>query len=86
MKYYIGDIEDKIGEYEFSTTIRFKTDRDPEEYLDSIAKTWYSTEYTEEEEGYYSHSGDTISSAGTWQELDEGVYNQLTLIVQVVES
>jgi hypothetical protein len=41
LKYYIADIEQRIGEYQPTSTIRFQTEGDPKEYLADIVKGFY---------------------------------------------
>ena len=41
MKYYIGKIQERNGEFENYETIMFKTDEYPREYLEVLAYEWY---------------------------------------------
>lgn len=41
MKYYIGVLDTRNGEYEYDSHVRFSTKEDPAKYLERIARSWY---------------------------------------------
>ncbi len=86
VKYYIGNIEVRNGEYEYSTTTRFKTKGDPYRYLRKVASTWYGEkgELQDAKDGaYYFHAGCVCVWEGQCQELTKEVYNAITLITEL---
>ena len=78
MKYLIGDIKERIGDYEFITSFRFQTDKDPSERHQEIAKTWRNEEgdsWDDNDNCYYS---DCIAiSTGKLTEINKEVYDAL---------
>ena len=85
MKYYVGKIVDRMGEYEWETTIRFCTDRNPEAYLDILAMGWRleDAEWSEEYGGY-DHGDGIVVTAGQWKEVSQSTYEGLDGIVTVL--
>jgi hypothetical protein len=86
IKYYIGYIEVRNGEYEYSATIRFKTKSDPYRYLRKVASTWYGEEgklQDVEDGAYYFHAGCVCAEEGRCQELTQEVYDAITLITEL---
>lgn len=83
MKYYIGQIDERLGEYEGSSIIRFNTDGCPSEYLDNLARIWYDEENdgSEKLNEWYWHNGEVICRGGSWQEVTEELYNALPYFV-----
>ena len=82
MKYYIGEIETYIGESQISTMIKFKTDIDPDLYLDALASDFWG-EANKPEDGELYDFGDKMAGGGRWQEVSATTYNKLTLIVSI---
>jgi hypothetical protein len=84
MKYYIGEIETYIGESQISTMIKFKTDIDPDLYLDALASDfWGERRITEDDDSSLYDFGDKMAGGGRWQEVSATTYNKLTLIVSI---
>ena len=57
IKYYIGEIQERNGEFEYNTKYVFKTDKDPDEYTDKIAMSWRGgdkQDWDEDLKGYWS--------------------------------
>jgi hypothetical protein len=79
MKYYIGEIVTMFGESEVSTTIKFKTELDPHDFLEDVASTFWGTPF-EHAEGEMYDFGDKATCAGDWEELDADTYNKLPFI------
>lgn len=82
MKYYIGEIDTYVGESEHCTTIRFKTEGDPNDYLDNVASDFWGCEGEADENGMYDF-GDKSSGGGRWQEVDAITYDALHIIVEL---
>jgi hypothetical protein len=84
MNYYIGEIDTYVGESEYCTTIRFKTEGDPNEYLDNVASDFWGGEREEDtdSDGMYDF-GDKLCGGGRWQKVDESIYNTLYIIVEI---
>ena len=85
MKFYIGKIEQRHGEYEFTAVIKFKTVDFPDVCLDSIIKDWFGERDEESisDNGYTFHGGQIFIEAGAIQEVSESVYNEITIINEV---
>jgi hypothetical protein len=81
MNYYNGEIETYFGESEVSTTIKFKTEGDPDQYLYDVASNFWG--HAHDEEGGLHDFGDKSACGGRWQRVDAGIYNALTIIVEL---
>jgi hypothetical protein len=54
MKYYIGKIEERNGEFEYTSDYLFTTDGDPNTYAETMAEEWRgSGNWDAEHEGYW---------------------------------
>ena len=56
MKYYIGKIEERNGDCEYSTEYLFKTEGNPHDYTEKKTKDWYGSsenDWDEDHEGYW---------------------------------
>ena len=77
VKYYIADIEQRIGEYEPTSTIRFQTEGDPKEYLADIVKGFYGDEPEEDGHnsgGYWNSSMEAVCYAGNFTEVNKETF------------
>ena len=85
MKHYIGEIETYFGESEVSTMVKFTTDDHPDEYLDTLASTFWGDEGSQigDETVSLYDFGDKTTSAGRWQEVDADTYNKLRIIMEL---
>ena len=81
MKYYIGEIDTYFGESEVTTTIKFKTDIPPNEYLYRIASDFWGDPH--DEEGGMFNFGDKQACGGRWQETNAKTYEALHIIVEL---
>lgn len=81
MKYYIGEIDTYFGESEVATTIKFKTDIPPDEYLYRIASDFWGDPH-DEEDGLFDF-GDKQAGGSRWQEVDADTYKKLKIIVEL---
>lgn len=81
-KYYIGQIDERNGEYEYSTTIRFKTNKHPGDHLAKIASTWYGDhdEDNVSDSGWCFNCGEIWTYVGDYQEVTKPIYETLTLL------
>ena len=82
MKYYIGEIETYFGESSVTTTVKFKTDIDPDLYLDALASDFWGDRDETDDDGMHSF-GDRASCGGVWQEVDADTYNKLQIITEL---
>lgn len=84
MKFYVGKIDERLGEIELSTTIRFKLDghESPRIYLDDIAKNW-RLEEAEWNEFYsgYDHGDGICVNPGNHKEVTPETYSDLAGII-----
>lgn len=84
MKFYVGKIDERVGEIEFSTTIRFKLDdhESPGIHLDDIAKNWRleEAEWSEFYDGY-DHGDDICVTPGWFKEVTFETYHDLAGII-----
>lgn len=82
MNYYIGEIDTYFGESEVTTTIKFKTDIPPNEYLDRIASDFWGDKNETDDNGMHDF-GDKASCGGRWQRIDAETYDALHIIVEL---
>lgn len=84
MKFYVGKINERVGEIEFSATIRFKLDDHecPGAYLDSIAMNW-RIEEAEWDECYngYDHGDGICVNPGSHKEVTLETYTDLVGVI-----
>lgn len=87
MKYYIGEIETYFGESDVSTTIKFKTNSHPDEYLDKVASDFWGIDGTQAGDGTVSmyDFGDKMASAGRWQEIDKKMFIALDIVTEIIK-
>lgn len=73
MKYYVAEIEQRIGEYEPTSTVCFKTDEDGEEYFADLVKGFMGDDdpYEPENDGVYWYRGESTYEAGSIVEVSE---------------
>lgn len=86
MKHYIGEIETYFGESEVSTMIKFKTEIDPDLYLDALASTFWGEKHEDKDDELTStlyDFGDKSTCGGRWQEVSASTYNKLTIIQEL---
>tara|TARA_B100001057_G_scaffold402148_1_gene413942 strand:+ start:309 stop:593 length:285 start_codon:yes stop_codon:yes gene_type:complete len=81
MKYWIADIEERNGEFEYTTPIRFKakTMEDAVALHMKHVSTWYGKDnmtYDVNDEWYYN--GYVAVGDGTLTEIDEHTYAKLS--------
>jgi len=81
MKYWIADIEERNGEFEYTTPIRFKakTLKDAVALQMHHVSTWYGKEnmtYDKNDECYYN--GYVAVGDGALTEIDEHTYEKLS--------
>ncbi len=97
MKYYIGTLEERNGEYEYTLHRLFATEDDPQKYLATLASKQYG-DFIEPEDrekpeedwsvdrkesdagGWYFNCGEVHVRAGSYKEISESAYNELSFI------
>lgn len=79
IKHYLAQIEERNGEREYSMTVKFKTEGEPQIMLDNIARNWYAGPPDEDtgEDVYYFNGGEVCVSVGTHSEITEEMFNAL---------
>lgn len=94
MKYYIGEVNERNGEYENSSVIRFETDKEPEEYLRDICRFWYSSsEATDRINGEaehelgngWWHNSEVATFVGSYQEVTQEHYDALPYFISKID-
>lgn len=83
MKHYIGEIETYFGESEATTTIKFKTDGNPEDYLDKIASTFWGQDAEADEISNFYDFGDKSTCSGRLQEISKELYEALQIVTEL---
>lgn len=85
MKYYLGQINDRIGERELSTTVRFQIPEGagygPDDRLEDIASEWWGNDPDSTEEGYYFGGGEVCTTAGSLLEVSEETYKGVSILI-----
>lgn len=76
MKYYLATLNVRIGEYGVDTSIRFATDKDPDEIHHQVAKTFWGKS-REEDETYYFDGGQVAIEVGDRVEVSREVFNAI---------
>lgn len=76
MKYYIGKLEERNGEYEYEHPIlvQMDDDLDPMEWLENYAHEFYGDDTEPLDGGYYFFGGGIFVSAAGVQEMTEEEY------------
>lgn len=84
MKYYIGKIEERNGDMEYDTQYVFQTEGDPDEYTDTLAKSWRGDEeeFDYVQNGYWS-DGTLIFDAGS-REVSQSDFDVLKKYLSVL--
>ncbi len=75
-KHYIGKLKERNGEQEYTHTVRFMTDGDPDAYLDDVASRFYDAEGDEDDGAYWHQDGTVLVSADTCREIPKDFYDQ----------
>lgn len=83
MKYYIGQIDERNGEREYNTTVKFLgTDDTAGEVPDRIAAHWYSDEPDESTgDGYHFSGGEVCVNPGSYDEIPKEMYEALPAFI-----
>jgi len=80
-RYFIGQLEERNGEYLYTHTRRFLAD-DPVKYLDTIASRFYENDSGDQQgDGYYFHAGSVFVKPGTFQEITKEMFVALSGII-----
>lgn len=85
VKHYIGKIEERNGEFEYSEKILFATSANPSKHLDKLVREWRGctkSDWDEEEGGYWSDC--TLIFAGDWNEIPHDDFNVLQKYITVL--
>jgi hypothetical protein len=74
--YYLGEVEEHNGEYEYNQKYLFETSGNPKEYAEKVAREWYGNENpekTKEEDGFW-HNGEVVLYVGSVQKIPKEHY------------
>jgi len=79
MKYFIGQIEEMNGEYEYTTHRFFKAASLDDAIADNVkeAGRWYAGEVIAEDEGFYFNGYQLFVCAGGVKEITKTTYDEL---------
>jgi len=84
MNYYIGKLETTIAGYDAGYTFKFKTDRDPDEYLIMVCSTfWGDPDNPSSDDSFSFFGGSVWVSPYDWQKISAQVYEELTILNQI---
>ena len=81
IKFYIGHLFERNGDFTYNNTQLFQTDGDPYGFLDGVASSWYGEEndiQAKENDGYYFDCGAVFVRADRFQEVSAEDYAVLT--------
>jgi hypothetical protein len=82
VKYYIADIEERIGDHQPTRNIIFKTEGDPQAYLADIVKGFYGDEPNEDEPNsgvYWNETMEKVCYAGVFTEVSKEIFEAVSL-------
>jgi hypothetical protein len=83
--YYIGEVEEHNGEYEYNQKYLFKTSGTPEEYALKVARDWYGEDTDREREGDgFWHNGEVLTYAGSFERIPEEHFKVLKRYLMVL--
>lgn len=77
MKYYLGSLEIRIGEYEVNTSIRFETDGNEGEYHHKIAQNFWGDCYEIDDGVYYFNGGEIAINIGDRVEVSKELFDSI---------
>ena len=80
MKYFIGQLEETNGEYEYYITVRFILENktaNPSDALNEIARSWYDSEVEEQDDRYFFFRGELCVRSHGCKEISEAVYREI---------
>ncbi len=85
MKYFIGKILERNGDFEYKTDYLFQTDGNPEQYAEKMAMQWYDSDeddYDEDQEGYWVDSALVFNNGH--QEITEAEFEVMKKHITVL--
>ena len=85
MKYFIGKILERNGDFEYKTDYLFQTDGNPEQYAEKMAMQWYDSDeddYDEDQEGYWVGSALVFNNGH--QEITEAEFEVMKKHITVL--
>ena len=86
MKYFIGRILERNGDFEYRTNYLFQTDRNPEDYAEKMAMEWYcssAADYDDDSEGYWV-SGVALVINNGHQEITKAEFDVMQKYINVL--
>lgn len=84
-KHYIGELEIRCGDYEFTRIFKFKA-RDPDAALMALAGAYYGErDYYQDPDGDHIlfNGGEVAVTPGNWQEIDKNTFDALTILTEL---
>ncbi|HZW87194.1 MAG TPA: hypothetical protein VFF41_07025 [Gallionella sp.] len=84
--YFIGQLEERNGEYAYRVPVRFTatSEKEATKVLTKTARNWYGDYYQKDGDGYYFHRGEVCVRSGGYKEILENVYTSLNGFVAEV--
>ena len=79
MKYYIGEINNLHGEIEITHAVRFATESDPAEYLDTLASTFWGESV--DNDGYWDFDNNVSTQPAGFKEISKEVFDALSGVI-----
>lgn len=74
VKYYLGKLVERNGEDKYTHTVRFMTDRNPMEYLDTAASRFYDADGAQDGDEYWHKGGTVTVRAASVREVPKDFY------------
>lgn len=76
VRYYLGRLKEQHGDDQYDHRVIFKTDDDPDAYLENVASTFYLSDSVEEaDNGYYFCCGERHVRTVGYAEISEDFFN-----------
>lgn len=85
MKYYIGRIEERNGDFEYRDTYLFATEGNPHDYAEKQAKEWRGSgedDWSDEHEAWWCDH--TLINNGGWVEVSKEEFEVLSKHIVVL--
>jgi hypothetical protein len=86
LKCYIGQINNSFGERELIYTFRFQTLKDPEKYINKLARNFWDTNSKKVhglEDTFSSRDGELYTSSNGHHEISQAAFDELQNITWV---
>lgn len=77
--YFIGNLEERNGEYEYQIPVRFTaaSKREATKIITKAAKNWYGDYSHKDDNHYYFYGGEVCVCAGGFKEIYKSTYKEI---------